>query len=424
MTHGVRDGNLILDNPTGGDTSGEPPLSGTTVLELTSQLSGPYAAMLLADLGAEVIKVEGPNRLDPARSVPSSRVGGESTYYLSLNRNKQSLLLDLKAKRGHDAFLSMVDMADVVLDNYRPGAMARLGLDHDSLVARNQSIITCSITGFGETGPDRDRPGYDYLMQALAGTMALTGDPGGPPTKYGVSVVDHVAGLFAVIGIQAALAARDKDPQRRGSHVDLGLLDTHLSMLSYLACDWLNGGELPHRQRMSAHPLIVGNQLYRTSDGYIVVMPLTESFFVRLCDAMEIRSILDDERFGTASARLQNRDELNRRLEGRFAERSTSHWLKEFGTHGVPAAPVQTVAEALSMEQVDERDMVVLLEHPTYGPYRMVGNPLKLSSSDSPLRPAPLAGENTRDVLRGLAGLTDQEVSAMEHDGICRTANR
>jgi formyl-CoA transferase/CoA:oxalate CoA-transferase len=381
-------------------------------LEVAGQLSGPYGAMVLADLGAEVIKVESPRRPDPARLVPSTKVGGHTTYYLSLNRNKRSVGLDLKEPAGHEAFLQLVDTADVVLDNFRPGVTERLGIDHDRLSARNPRIITCSLSGFGHTGPDRGRPGYDYLMQALAGTMALTGDPSGPPAKYGISVVDHVGGLFAAIGVLAAIAARDRDPQGAGRSVDVALLDTHVSLLSYLAADLLNGGGVPERQRLSAHPTLVPAQAFPTADGYVVVMPLANHFFPPLCEAVAMPELASDPRFLDAASRLAHRDELLPLLERRFAERTTHEWVERLSAHEVPVAPVQSVAEALAMPQVQARDMVVQLEHPAYGAYRAVGNPIKISGSGpQPLAPAPTAGQDTREVL-GALGLSPDLVAA------------
>lgn len=387
-----------------------PVLEGLRVLELAAQLSGPYGAMVLADLGAEVIKIESPDRPDGARSVPSAKIGGQATYYLSLNRNKRSVLLDLKDPRGYDAFLKLAAVSDVVLDNFRPGVTERLRIDHPHLTAVNPGIITCSLSGFGHTGPERDRPGYDYLMQALAGTMSLTGDPDGPPTKYGISVVDHVGGLFAVVGILAALAARDRDPDRRGREVDVALLDTHLSLLSYVAAEALNGGQVPERQRMSAHPSLVPAQAFRTADGYLVVMPLANHFFPPLCAALGLPELATDPRFLDAGQRLRHREELLEVFEGRFAERSTADWVSTLEARGVPVAPVQTVTQALEMDQVRARDMVVELTHPSYGTYRAVGNPLKLSDTVQPLRPAPTAGQDTMAVLTELAGLSTDDV--------------
>ncbi len=379
---------------------GRPALEGLRVLDLTQQLSGPYGAMVLGDLGAEVIKIEAPERPEPAHRVPCAMVGDQTTYYLSLNRNKRSVLLDLKDPADKTAFLRLVDTADVVFDNFRPGVTRRLGIDHDTLAARNPGIITCSLSGFGETGPDRERPGYDYLMQALAGAMSLTGEPDGPPTKYGISVVDHAGGLFAVIGILAAVWARAGDPQGRGRHVDLGLLDTHLSMLTYLAADYLAGGALPQRQRSSAHPTIVPAQAFPTADGWIVVMPLAEHFWPLTCAALGLPELADDLRFADARARLHHRAELLTTLEQRCLQDTTARWMTRLVDAGVPAAPVQTVAEALASEQVAARDMVVELAHPGYGRYRAVGNPVKIShSGPQPLRPAPPRGADTQAVL-------------------------
>lgn len=389
-------------------------LAGIRILELATQLSGPYAGMVLADLGADLIKVESPEHPDAARTVPSAFVGDQTTYYLSLNRNKRSVLLDLKDPDGHAAFLKLVTAADVVLDNFRPGVTERLGVAYEQLAEINPAIITCSLSGFGHTGPLRDRPGYDYLMQALAGTMSLTGDPDGPPTKYGISVVDHVGGLFAALGIMAALAERDRDPQGRGREVDVALLDTHLSLLSYVAADVLNGGRAPQRQRLSAHPTLVPAQAFPTLDGYVVVMPLANHFFPPLCEAVGMPELAKDPRYVDGARRLARREELLELFEARFAEGSTEHWVEALAAHGVPAAPVQTVEEALEMAQVRARDMVVELDHADYGSYRAIGNPLKISQHPQPLRAAPTAGEHTLEVLTELAGLTPDEVAALQ----------
>ncbi len=395
----------------------KPALEGIRVLELAAQLSGPYGAMVLADLGADVIKVESPSRPDAARTVPSAMVGDQATYYLSLNRNKRSVLLDLKDEQSREAFLALVVSSDVVLDNFRPGVMERLGLDHARLSEVNPGIITCSLSGFGQTGPERERPGYDYLMQALAGTMSLTGEPDGPPTKYGISVVDHVGGLFAAIGILAALAARDRHPERRGQSVDVALLDTHLSLLSYVAAEVMNGGKVPQRHSMSAHPSLVPAQAFRTADGHVVVMPLANHFFPPLCDALDLSDLARDPRFVDGAQRLRHREELLALLAAQFGECSTEEWVRRLEDHGVPAAPVQTVTQALEMEQVHARDMMVELSHPVYGDYRAVGNPLKLSDAVQPMRAAPTIGQDTAEVLTELAGLSSEAV-----DQIVRTS--
>lgn len=379
-------------------------LHGVRVLDLTQQLSGPYAGMILADLGADVIKVEAPHRPDPARVLPGRRVGGHSSYYLSLNRNKRSITLGLKDPGDREAFLRLVEESDVVLDNFRPGVTERLGIHHAALVARNPAIVTCSVTGFGETGPERNRPAYDYLMQALAGTMDLTGEPDGPPTKYGLSVVDHVGGLFAVIGVLGSLVSR-KDPEAPGRHVDVSLLDSHLSMLSYLAADLLAGGQPPARQRLSSHPRVVAAQVYRTSDGWIVLMPLAEHFWPRMCVALGAEELARDPRFVDAEARLLHREELLAVLEPIVASQSTAEWMNLMVAADVPAAPVQSVAEAVAMPQTAAREMVVELVHPVYGSYRAMGNPVKISASGPTLRRgAPELGEHNADLLSALTG--------------------
>lgn len=375
-------------------------LEGVTVLELGVQLSGPYGGMLLADLGADVIKVESPTNPDPARVVPGAWVGSESAYFLSLNRNKRSLAIDLKSEDGLEQFLGLVEHADVLLCNYRPGVLERLGLGLSVLRERNPSLITCAVTGFGETGPDRDRPGYDYLVQALVGTMALTGEPDGPPTKYGISVVDHVGGLFAAFAISSALVARAADPERRGRHLDVPLFDGHLSMMTYLAGNLLNGGTVPERQPMSAHPTLVPAQLFETADDHVVVMPLVQHFFPLLCDAVGRPEWADDPRFIDPAARLANRDALIGDLSAILRTETTATWVSRLSASGIPVAPVQGLDEALAMPQVAARDMVVELHHEVYGSYRAVGNPIRV---DPParvrLQPAPLLGEHNHEIL-------------------------
>lgn len=397
--------------------TGTPVLEGVRVLDLTQQLSGPYATMILGDLGADVIKIEAPQRPDPARGVPGEQVGGQSSYYLSLNRNKRSVTLDLKEEDDRQVFYRLVQNADVVLDNFRPGVTARLRVDHETLLEHNPQIVTCSLTGFGENGPEKDRPGYDYLMQALAGTMDLTGEPDGPPTKYGISVVDHVGGLFAVIGVLAALTGQTRTGSP-GRHIDLSLFDTHLSLLSYVAGDLLNGGALPQRQPLSAHPRLVPSQVFATADGWIVLMPLAEHFWPRLCSALGAEQLARDPRFNNAAARLANRQELLQLLEAQLITGSTADWMSRMLEADVPAAPVQSVADALAMPQVQARDMVVEVTHPKYGRYSAIGNPVKISGSGPALvKAAPEFGEDNAEIL-GRAAQPEASSPAAPFSGI------
>jgi len=383
------------------------PLAGIRILDLTHMLSGPYASMLLGDLGADVVKVESPSRPDRARSVPPYRVGDQSAYFLSLNRNKRSVALDLKDPDDRQRFLELVRTADVVFENFRPGVADRLGIDRATLESYNPQVIVCSLSGFGQSSPWRDRPAYDYLVQALAGTMSLTGDPAGPPTKYGVSVVDHVGGLFAVIGILSAVVARQ---QNSGAQtVDVSLFDSHLSLLSYLAGWQLNCGATPTRQPSSAHPTLVPSQAFETADGHVVVMVLADHFWAPMCEALDLPEVADDTRFTDAAQRLAHRDELLPILAKRLREQTTQHWVDALAAAGVPCAPVQSVPEVLDSEQVRATDMVVELRHPHYGAYRAIANPLRFPDAGRlPASPAPLLGEHTEELLSELKQHPDQ----------------
>jgi formyl-CoA transferase/CoA:oxalate CoA-transferase len=388
----------------------ELPLSGIRVLDLTHMLAGPYCTLLLADLGADVVKVESAARPDLARSMPGCRIGGETAYFHSLNRNKRSIALDLKQDSGQRAFLRLADTAHVVVDNFRPGVTGRLGIDFEHLRDVNPRIVTCSISGFGGSGPRRDEPAYDYLIQALAGTMSITGDPDGPPTKFGISIVDHTAGLLGAFAIVTAL--RGADQTGVGRHVDVSLFDAHLSMLTYLAADYLNCGAEPARYAASAHPYIVPSQLFATSDGYVVAMPMADHMWPRLCSALELTELGQDKDLATVAGRLAQRQRVVSAVAARLAALTTAESVARLGEAGVPVAPVNSVPEALADPHVAAREMVV-----EAGGVRMVGNPVKLSDTPgSRPRRAPTLGEHTREVLRE-AGLVDEEI-----DELCRTS--
>ena len=382
------------------------PLAGIRILELTHMLAGPYCSLLLADLGADVVKVESAERPDLARTMPGCTVAGETAYFHSLNRNKRSVVLDLKDKGGYEAFLRLVARADVVLDNFRPGVTARLRVDFARLREVNPLIVTCSISGFGSTGPRRDLPAYDYLIQAMAGTMSLTGDPDAPPTKFGISIVDHTAGLLAAFAILAALRGVQKTGE--GRHVDIALFDAHLSMLTYLAADYLNCGIEPRRYASSAHPYIVPSQLFAAREGYLIVMPMTDHMWRTLCETLGLTELAEDPALAGAPGRLEQRDRVTATIASRLAELSTAEVAALLVDAGVPAAPVNSVAEALADPQVGAREMVV-----EAGGVRMVGNPVKLSDmAEQPLRPAPRLGEHSREILRE-AGLPDEEIDRL-----------
>ncbi|MFQ5425880.1 MAG: CaiB/BaiF CoA transferase family protein, partial [Gaiellales bacterium] len=333
------------------------PLDGIRVLELTHYLAGPYCTLFLADLGADVIKIESPEHPDLGRSMPGCRVEGETGYFHTLNRGKRSVALDLKEEAGHDAFRRLVETADAVVDNFRHGVTLRLGADPESLRAINPRIVTCSLTGFGATGPRRDLPAYDYLVQAMSGMMSLTGDPDGKPTKYGISIVDHSTGLLGAFAVLAAL--RGVEETGVGRHVDLALFDAHLHMLSYLAADYLNGDLAPQRYADSAHPYIVPSQRFSTCDGDVVVMPMADEMWRALCRALELEELASDPALETAPGRLEHRERVIAALEEAFATRETAATVELLTRHGVPVAPVSSVPEALGDPQVAARTMVV-----------------------------------------------------------------
>ena len=372
---------------------GEAPLAGIRVLDLTHTLAGPYCTLLLADLGADVVKVETPGRPDRARTMPGCAVEGETAYFACLNRGKRSVALDLKSEAGLADFRRLVADAHVVVDNFRPGVTGRLRVDFASLRELNPRIVCCSITGFGLTGPRSEEPAYDYLVQALAGTMSLTGDPEGEPTKYGVSVVDHTAGLAAAFGILAAV--RQSERTGEGRQVDIALLDTHLSMLSYVAADYLTCGVEPQRHAHSGHPYIVPSQLFATADGYVVVMPLSDRMWPPLCTALGLDGLAADPALADARGRLAQRERVCAAVAGALTGRSTAEAEAVLRAAGVPVAPVQSVPQALADPQVEARGMIV-----EAGGFRMVGNPIRISGNDElRARAAPAAGEHTTEVL-------------------------
>jgi CoA:oxalate CoA-transferase len=386
------------------------PLAGIRVLDLTHMLAGPYCTLLLADLGCDVIKIEAPGRPDRARSMPGCTVDGETAYFGSLNRNKRSVALDLKQDAGLRAFYRLVGTAHVVVDNLRPGVTARLGVDFERLCEVNPQIVTCSITGFGLSGPRRDEPAYDYLIQALAGTMSLTGDPDGEPAKFGISIVDHSAGLAGAFAVLAAL--RETERTGRGRRADVALFDTHVSMLTYLAADYLNCGIVPQRYAHSAHPYLVPSQLFATEDGFLVVMPMADHMWPKLCEALGLGELAGDPELADARGRLANRDRVTTTLAAELARRKTVAALDALRAAGVPAAPVNTVAEALADPQVGARAMIV-----DDGRMRMVGNPVKISGMrEQAPRRAPSLGEHTREILLE-AGVDPEEV-----DSLCRAS--
>jgi crotonobetainyl-CoA:carnitine CoA-transferase CaiB-like acyl-CoA transferase len=368
------------------------PLEGLRILAFTQLGAGPWAMMLLADLGADVVKVEDPTTGgDEARTVPpwADAQAHDGLYFQSLNRGARSLTLNLREPEGRRLLHRLVARADAVYNNLRGDLPAALGLDYAALRAANPRVVCCSLTGFGRTGPRRGEPGYDYLLQAYAGFMSLSGEPDAPPTKCGVSVVDFSGGILSALALMVALhRARETG---EGGDVDVSLLDTAVSMLNYLAVWTLNRDWRPRRLPEGAHQSLVPSQTFRTRDGWLVVMCMKEKFWARLVERLERPDLGADPRFAGFADRLAHRDVLVPVLKAEFERRTTAEWLARLRGQ-VPVAPVYSVEEALEDEQVRARDMVVEVLHPRFGPLREVGCPIKIEGVVPRYRPASPLG--------------------------------
>lgn len=370
-------------------------LDDIVVIDLTRILTGPYCTMMLADLGAEVIKVEPPGG-DDTRAWGPPFVNGESAYFLSVNRNKSSIVLDLKQEADRDVLRELVRHADVLVENFRPGTMDRWGLGWSALSALNPRLVMASISGFGATGPGADRPGYDVLAQAMGGLMSVTGEPDGPPLKAGFSVADIGAGMWAAFGILAALHARSRTG--RGQWVETSLFEAIVSWQTYQAGNYFATGEVPKRLG-TAHPNIVPYQALACGDGYVVVACGNDRLWQRMCAALEI-PWGDDPRYRTNADRVRQREELIARLEEHLASWRAQDVYERLHAVGVPAGPIQDIAAVFRDPQVIAREMVVSVDHPVAGPIRMTGIPLKLSDTPGSIRrPPPVLGADTEAVL-------------------------
>jgi crotonobetainyl-CoA:carnitine CoA-transferase CaiB-like acyl-CoA transferase len=391
------------------------PLSGVRILAVSQFGAGPYGMMQLADLGAEVIKIENPGTQgDVGRWVPPSAVDGDSLYFQSLNRNMRSLTLDLRHPDGQALFHGLVRDSHAVFNNLRGDQPERLGLTYDALKAFNPAIVCVSLTGFGMTGPRRAEPGYDYLIQAYAGFMSLTGEPDGPPAKAGVSFVDFAGGLAAALGlVTGILQARQTGV---GADVDVGLLDTAISMLNYLAAWTLNSDFRPERLPGSSHPTLYPSQVFETSDGHLVIMCAKEKFWTALVDAMDVPG-LDGTRFRTFNDRYRHREELIPLLQERFRQESTESWLTRLrGT--VPCAPVNTVEEALTDEQVLARELLVDVEHPIFGNMRQTASAVRFPGAQRTPSPASSLGADTAAILSEYLDMPPDQIEELRERGV------
>jgi len=391
------------------------PLAGVRVIDFTRILAGPFGSMFLGDMGAEVIKVEEPAKGDDTRGWPPF-VGGEATYFLSVNRNKKSLTLNLKAPEGQAILRKLIARADVVLENFRPGTMERLGFGYERLRAVNRRLVYCSISGFGESGPEASRPGYDLIVQGESGIMDLTGFPDGPPVKVGNSIADLVAGMAAAQGITLALLARGRTG--RGQKVEIGMLDVMASLLTYQAGLYWNGGGRPSR-RGNQHPSIVPYEVFRARDAYLTLGVANNSLWEKTCRALGREDLARDPRFDSETNRVTNREALIPILNDLLAARPADEWLARLEQAGVPAGRIRTVAEVCESPHLKARGMVVKLRHPKAGAIIVMGVPVRLwQTPGAATAPPPLLGQHTEEILTRLLRIPKAKVEKLRAAGV------
>jgi len=390
-------------------------LEGLRVLDVTQVMAGPFCAMLLADLGADVIKVEPPAG-DSTREMPGA-VGTDSPSFNAVNRGKRSIVLNLKTGDGRDAFLRLARTADILIENYRPGVMDALGLGYGTLSALNRRLIVASISGYGQTGPERAKGGFDLIAQGVSGIMSITGEPGGAPVKAGVPLTDLSAGLFALVGILAAVEHRHRTGA--GQQVDTSLVDAGVALSVWEATEYFSGIGVP-APLGSAHRMNAPYQAIRCADGYITLGAANERLFRRLSEVLGHSEWVHQPEFADNASRVANRKLLAERIEEITAEQPRSHWLALLEANDIPCGPINNYAQVFADRQVVAREMVVETEHPTLGRLKTLGSPIKMSATPPDVsRRAPQLGEHTDDVLRE-AGFSDSEIAALRQSGAAR----
>jgi len=398
------------------------PLNGVKVIDLTHMLAGPYAGMVLADLGAEVVKVEPLGSGEMTRGLlkndPNYSFKNFGAYFLTLNRNKKSVSIDLKNKKGLEVFYDLVRSADVVLNNFSAGVVSKLKIDFENLSSINPKIITCSITGFGETGPHSTRPAYDQIVQAYSGGMSITGKDAKSPTRAGIPIGDLGSGLYSVIGILSALYSREKT--QKGQHIDLSLLDVQISLLTYMATMQTLSGIDPEPIG-NAHFVHVPYNSFTTSDGFVVIAVITDEFWKSLKSVVNVGS-LDDSKFDSSIDRLKNQAFIENELNKVLSTQTSDHWIDKLNKAKVPCAPINKFSDALNDEQVKHRNMIVEVEHPDGGFVKMPGNPVKMSyTNEESYSSPPHLGTNTREILKNWSKYQDDEIESLENEKIIQS---
>jgi CoA:oxalate CoA-transferase len=381
------------------------PLSGIRVVDLTRILAGPFCTMMLADMGAEVIKIETPGQGDPLRGQGVIR-DGLSWYFAAFNRNKKSVTLNLRNDEGRAALARLIERSDVLVENYRPGVLATMGFDEVRLKALNPGLVVCSLSGFGDSGPYRDRPSFDFIAQAMSGFMSVTGEAGGGPLRAGPPIADLICGLYGAIGICASLVKKGRTGT--GERVGASLNSGMISLLGFLAANHLATGEEPHRTG-NDHAIVSPYGMFRTADGEMALAPSQEQSYQRLVDALAMPELRQDPRFATNDLRVRNRAAMNAAVEARLSAGTTEHWIEKLNAAGVPCGRVMGLAEVFADPQVIDQEMVLTQHHPGHGDVRMLGFPIKFAEAPCRLRrPAPEIGTDTEAVLGELGYAADE----------------
>ncbi|MBI4207754.1 MAG: CoA transferase [Betaproteobacteria bacterium] len=403
------------------------PLTGVRVLDMSRILAGPWAGQVFSDLGAEVIKVERPGKGDDTRGwgppFLKDRSGAEtaeSAYFLCTNRGKKSIMLDIAMPEGQQIVRELAQLSDVLLENYKVGDLARYGLDYAALSALNPRLVYCSITGFGQTGPYRERAGYDFMIQGMGGLMSFTGErddlPGGGPQKVGVAIADLMTGMYSTVAILSAL--HERQSSGKGQYIDMALLDTQVAWLANQNANYLIGGQVPGRLG-NAHPNVVPYQTFHTRDGDLILAIGNDSQFARFCEAAGIPGMAKDPRFVDNAARIANRDACEAAIAPAIRKKTTAEWAELLEPLGVPCGPINRLDEVFANPQVQHRGLKVEVPHPLAGSVPLVANPIKFSRT--PLRydtPPPLLGQHTEEILSGLLGKTEAEIAALRGAGV------